>query len=173
MKLKATTTQSCSRSFLRVFPAVMQLMRISMRNAAQPSLSVPQFRVLARLSSEGCTASELAEWVGVSLPAMSKMVDLLVERGLVEKKQVSEDKRQIQISQTEQGRKLFKEVLAIAQDTLSEKLDELSETEIKKLNEAFEILEKLFINQEVFREEKLRDNSLSRDNNTGSFELRT
>ena len=49
---------------------------------AKPQLTIAQLRILAKLNQALFTVSEMAEWQGVSAPAMSKMVGILEKRGL-------------------------------------------------------------------------------------------
>jgi len=72
----------CARGLLTGVPSVMRFIRYQMRQHRQAELSVPQFRSLVFLShNENASLSEMAEHLGLSLPATSRMVELLVKRG--------------------------------------------------------------------------------------------
>src|SRR4051794_23646748 len=70
-----------SRTVLEVIPRAMASIRAEMRGLARPEFTVVHFRVLAQLSSGPRTASELAENIGVGLPAVSRLVDALSRKG--------------------------------------------------------------------------------------------
>src|SRR5262245_43856422 len=115
------TTESpleCARHLLEVIPRAMRSIRTEMRRKAQPELTVPQFRVLARLSISPATNGEVAEWIGVSVPAMSRMVELLARRGYVQKERQSEDRRQVRLLLSAKGKSHFLKIRGQAQRSL-------------------------------------------------------
>ncbi len=87
------------------------------------AMTLPQFRVLAFLTEGEWAASALAEWLDVSRPSVTALVDGLVERGWVERRESPEDRRRVLHQITDDGR------VALAQSTghLARALDELLE----------------------------------------------
>src|SRR4051794_10347566 len=118
--------QQLARGILDAIPPTMHRIRLEMRTGATDELSVPQFRVLACIYRELRQASEIARHLGVSAPAVSKMLDLLVERGLVLKSSETRDRRQTALALTPDGERLLKRARALAQKSLEEKLLELT-----------------------------------------------
>ena len=72
---------ACARELFDTLPLGMRIIRQHMRRH-RSGLTVPQFRTLYYVStSSGCSLSAAADFIGLSLPAMSRLVDWLVERG--------------------------------------------------------------------------------------------
>ena len=67
-------------------------MRAQIPTSSDEQLSVPQFRILLKLAKESSTHKALAEWMGVAAPTLTRMVDTLVERKLVERVVDSNDR---------------------------------------------------------------------------------
>src|SRR5213080_2717755 len=75
---------------------------------AELDLSFTQLKALVALEAEGEERSvkALAELLGVSLPAMSRAVDGLFERGLVDRREDPVDRRVRQVRLTDAGRQV-------------------------------------------------------------------
>lgn len=72
-------------------------------------LTIPQFQMLVTIKdNEPLNLKELAEYLHVSPPAASLMLDRLVELGLVIREQSSEDRREIQICLTSEASETLK-----------------------------------------------------------------
>ena len=73
---------------------------------AELDLSFTQIKALCALEADGEERSvkALAESMGVSLPAMSRAVDGLFERGFVSREEDSEDRRMKRVRLTDAGR---------------------------------------------------------------------
>jgi DNA-binding MarR family transcriptional regulator len=77
------TAEQCAQDVLDVAPLIMRAIRADMRAHRHAGFSVPQFRMLAFLNrNEGASLSGLAEFIGLTLPSASTMVDTLVARKL-------------------------------------------------------------------------------------------
>ena len=65
----------CARHVMETVPTLMRAIRKEMRSYREAGLSVPQFRLLIYLNrNEGVSLSDVAGHLGLSLPAMSRMV---------------------------------------------------------------------------------------------------
>lgn len=135
--------QSLAKLMLDVVPATMHVLRRELRGAASPELSVPQLRVLAHIHRGVADATSLAELQGVSLPAISKMIDAMVERELVERRFTKDDRRQAQLSLTARGRALYTRTRESAQRKLSERLMGMSASDKRALREGLQVLGEL------------------------------
>jgi long-chain acyl-CoA synthetase len=71
---------------------------------ATAELSLPQYRVLGLLDESPAVSSDLAERLAVRPPSVTAIVDGLVARGLVERRTVVSDRRQVDHVLTESGR---------------------------------------------------------------------
>src|SRR6185437_7453689 len=118
-----------AREVLDVIPHVMRQIRAEMREMAKPQLTIPQMRTLARVSRESGTVSELAEWLGVSAPAMSKMLAILERRGLVARAAQGQDRRQVNLTATDEGRRLTQNMRGGVRVKIAERLKSLPDSE--------------------------------------------
>jgi DNA-binding MarR family transcriptional regulator len=71
---------------------------------ATADLSLSQYRVLGFLDESSAVSSDLAERLAVRPPSVTAVVDGLVTRGLVERRDVVADRRQVDHVLTESGR---------------------------------------------------------------------
>ena len=110
----------CARHLLDTVPLVMRVIRQHMRRH-RSGLTVPQFRTLCFVSStEGSSLSAAADFIGLSLPAMSRLVDGLVEHGLMERRTCEDDRRHVRLSVTAAGESALAEARELAQAGLSD-----------------------------------------------------
>lgn len=77
------------------------------RGFENSTLTIAQFRILACLGYEWAATKSLAESTGVSVAATSRMVDLLVKRGLVMRVQGTKDRREIEFASSPKGLQEF------------------------------------------------------------------
>lgn len=88
------------------------------RHAIEPS----QWATLRRIRKGPCTMSELARHKEVSLPTISKSVDMLVRRGWVERWIDTSDRRQTLVRLTTSGRRVLADVRRHLEEVLAAKL---------------------------------------------------
>src|SRR3982750_3668540 len=104
----------CARHLLDTVPLVMRVIRQHMRRH-RSGLTVPQFRTLCYVSmTEGSSLSAVAEFIGLSLPAMSRLVDGLVEHGLMHRRPCDDDRRHVRLSVTPTGETSIREARGLA-----------------------------------------------------------
>lgn len=70
-------------------------------------LSLPQYRVLGLLGESSAVQSYLAERLAVRPPSVTAIIDGLVARGLVERRHVATDRRQVDHALTAEGRRVL------------------------------------------------------------------
>jgi DNA-binding MarR family transcriptional regulator len=135
----------CARELLAAIPAVMRFIRYQMRQHRQSKLTVPQFRTLVFLSHHPDTPlSALAEHLGLSRPAASRMVDLLVKRGLMNRQIPLTDRRQVALSLTRRGKEAFRAAHEATQVAMAGDLKKLSAPDLTRVREAMRILNRVF-----------------------------
>jgi MarR family transcriptional regulator for hemolysin len=132
------------RNFMEAIPRSMWAIRQAMRDAAGQDFSVPQFRVMAALMSRPRTNGELSEELGVSVPAMSRMVDGLVAAGYVIRVPQERDRRQIRLELSPDGRRTFKKIQKQTQATFGARFSELDEKSRGTLADGLAVLLELF-----------------------------
>ena len=89
---------------------------------ATAELSLPQYRVLGVLDESSAVSSDLAERLAVRPPSVTAIVDGLVARGLVERRTVVSDRRQVDHILTNSGR----HVLDTADAAVTARLHEIA-----------------------------------------------
>jgi DNA-binding MarR family transcriptional regulator len=102
----ARLAQACAAEILETIPAVMRFIRAQMRRHRGSDLSVPQFRTLVFLSrNPGASLSAMAEFVGLSLPAASRLVEGLVRKNFVERRIPPSNRRVVALSISTRGQR--------------------------------------------------------------------
>ena len=135
-----------SRQILDLIPKIMHHIRTEMRQYAKGQLTVPQLRVLIRINKGIQTHKEVAEWMGFTPATLTRMVDTLVTRKLATRSTDPNDRRQIHLQATAQGKGLadkYKERINIQ---IQSRINALSGAEKTKLREGLRVLSELFPN---------------------------
>jgi DNA-binding MarR family transcriptional regulator len=137
--------EETARALMETNPRVMQAIRRELRSLRSEDLSVPQFRVLNYLNRHPDTSlSPVAEYVGLTLPSMSRLVDGLVERGLVLRQTCGEDRRKIVLNLSGHGGELLECNYSRAMSSLAKKINQLAPDEKDIVLSAMRILANLF-----------------------------
>ena len=138
------SSDECARQLLNVAPRVVRAIRRLMRDHRLADLSVPQFRALALLSfCPKASLSTLADYVGTSLPAASRMVDGLVSRRLVARKSAAMiDAKSPSLSPRARG--AFRISRQATQKQLSKQLSPLSAAQRHAVVEAMQLLSGIY-----------------------------
>lgn len=115
-------------ALLDVVNLVTQVVWTDLRRSNE-SLELTQWATLRRIARGPCTMSELARHKGVSLPTISKSVEMLVRRGWVERWVDTTDRRQTLVRLTGRGRRLLSSCRRRVEDYLQERLSALPAAE--------------------------------------------
>lgn len=142
----STSTYTCARALLETAPAVVQAIRVEMRAERLHELSVPQFRTLAFIGRQpGCSLSDTAEFIGMTLPSMSVLINGLVNEGLVLRQTSLLDRRRVTLNLTEAGAAVHARALEGTLAWLSHQLESLPEIDRQTVLQAMEILRPFFV----------------------------
>jgi DNA-binding MarR family transcriptional regulator len=126
--------------FLEAIPRLMCDLRNEL-SASNSGLTIAQFRCLRMVHrSADVSLGDLADANGVSPPAMSKMVDGLVETGLLERRPAAQDRRRLELTVTASGRRRIEAVGDRLKATLASRLSTLSASELAALERALAAL---------------------------------
>jgi DNA-binding MarR family transcriptional regulator len=140
-----TAAEDCAREILDVVPEVMRDIRLHMRSHREADLSLTEFRALAYLGRHrGASLSDLAEYIGLGLPSMSKVIDQLAARGLVSRQEDATDRRRLALCLTQDGEIVLGAALAATEAHLAAALAVLSPGEQATVGSAMQILRPLF-----------------------------
>jgi DNA-binding MarR family transcriptional regulator len=134
----------CAREVLDAVPLVMAVIRGQMRKH-RSGLTVPQFRTLYFVSTAtGRSLSDVADFIGLSLPAMSRMVDGLVEKRLMVRRTCDDDRRHIRLSLTPLGESTLHEARQLAQAHLADLMRPMTDDQRTKVIEMMHLLRGVF-----------------------------
>jgi DNA-binding MarR family transcriptional regulator len=137
--------EQCAQEMLEVVPMIMRAIRSQMRSHRTPDLSVPQFRTLNFLGRhQGASLSHVAEHIGLTRPSASKLIDGLVQRGLVSREGSLVDRRRVILGLTNQGGSTLRAARAAAQAELASRLATLPSGEQVSVEQAMRTLRPLF-----------------------------
>ncbi len=97
-------------------------------------LTFGQLRLLFKLHHEGgaATMSQIAEWLGVTLPTASGVVERLERHGLVERRHRLDDRRIVECALTSQGEQLLGEVVGMRDEATRRALSFLTPDELAR-----------------------------------------
>jgi DNA-binding MarR family transcriptional regulator len=133
-----------ARKILDVIPQSMARIRTEMRAASPADLSVPQYRILGSIYRGRNLAGAIAKHQGVSQPAMSKMIEALVEKSLIRRDTQSKDRRQVPLLLTDEGEALFLKIRRSAQQEIGRRTVKLNARDRKELLQGLRLLESFF-----------------------------
>ena len=104
-------------------------------------ITFTQWVILLRLRDGlGSTAAELCRGVGHDSGALTRVLDQLEKRGLVERSRSKQDRRVVELSLTKQGHTMVQSLIPLTVEKLNEALGDFSAAEFK---EFLRLLEKL------------------------------
>jgi DNA-binding MarR family transcriptional regulator len=134
-----------AREVLEVVPAVMSTIRTEMRSRRSADLSVMQFRTLVFLNlNPEASLSAAAEYLGLTLPTVSQMINGMVANGLVRREDSPVDRRRVMLSRTSKGQNLLGRALRGTQARLAEILSRLAAEEREAVHQVMQLMEGLF-----------------------------
>jgi DNA-binding MarR family transcriptional regulator len=147
--MQASTIRSsvgeCAHEVLEVVPAISRVIRTELRKYGAKEMSVPQFRTLAFVyRKEGASLSEVSDHIGLTLPTMSMLVDGLVDRGLINRREDREDRRRIMLTLTEPGRARFESARGATMANLEQRLRQLSASDRATITASMRMLREAF-----------------------------
>ena len=137
-------SEKCAREVLETVPAIMRTIRREIRRSGR-GVTLPQFRTLAFLSRMGdASLGDAADHLGLSAPAMSRLVGGLVRSGLVTRRTVAENRRKVALSLTAKGRAKLESVREFVRARLAEALGGLSGGELDAVSAALALMRAAF-----------------------------
>ena len=135
----------CAREILDGVPMIFRVIRGELRKHGAKEMSVPQYRTMAYVyRNEGTSLSEICDYLGLTLPTMSTLVDGLVERGLVNRRTDPEDRRRMTLTLTPVGRARLQAARAATLAYLEERLRQLSASDRATVTSSMQMLRVLF-----------------------------
>ncbi|MCZ2404257.1 MarR family transcriptional regulator [Paenarthrobacter sp. Z7-10] len=104
------------------------------------AVTLPQFRVLVVLSNFGpLRMGDLALHLGANQSSFSRFADRMVSGGLITRTASSESRREVIISLTDEGSRVYSDVTRARRQEISDVLDRLSTSEQETVLAGFEV----------------------------------
>lgn len=142
--------QVVADELLEVIPLVMRTIRKEFRSQRGSGFSVPEFRSLAFINrNSGASLGELAEHLGVEAPTVSKLVDSLVQRGLVRREDDPEDRRRMRLSILPRGKTSIDKAYEHTRQFLAARLAHLDDDERRAILQTMQLLKTAFSGEPI------------------------
>jgi len=139
---------TCAQGLMDTAPQIVQAIRVEMRRGRGSDISIPQFRTLRFIQKNpDVSLSHLAEYLGLTLPSASKLVDGLVKQKLITRKASTTDRRKLTLMLTQAGALIVDSARADARTNLGQKLKDLSDDDLKVISQALQLLHPIFVDQ--------------------------
>lgn len=139
---------STAELVLHAVPGVMIFLRSTYRRTSRSQPTLTQVRALAIIHRCGQgTLTEIADLLGISSPAASRMVEALVAKGLIRRQTSAADRRRLSLQLTAAGEKALDAAWVAARQHLAARLSELSAQEMATVQVALTKLDSLFRRQ--------------------------
>ncbi|MFZ5650774.1 MAG: MarR family transcriptional regulator [Bacillota bacterium] len=116
-----------------VFLEVARNISSKLSQNADLNLTHAQFFMLKRLGAGPATVSEMAEYMDVSLSAVTSMADRLVKMGYIARKRSEEDRRLVWLELTGPGGVILEETITKRREILQGMLGRLPEEDLEAL----------------------------------------
>ena len=131
--------------FWETVPPLWNFVRSHIRAKAttQFDITVEQFHVLRYVRRGIGSVGELATAKGISRPAISQAVDILVNKGLLTRVQSTQDRRYVELALTAEGNRLLDTVFKETREWMKERMQSLTAQELERIAQAMEILKKI------------------------------
>lgn len=137
-------------SLLETLPPVWERIRTTLRTAAARKfgITLEQFRVLRHIRQGYQSVGDLAEKKQISRSAVSQAVDELVAKGLVTRRQESDDRRCVLLELTRHASTVLEANFQENRVWMKGQMASLSAKELKSIRQVMEILKKTFTPEE-------------------------
>lgn len=135
----------CATHLLETVPIAMRFIQGHIRRERIGGLTLVQLRVLGFLGrTQDASLSATADHLGLSLPAMSRLIESLVRRDLVKRRTKATDRRSVALCLSHRGQRLLERARAETRRQLAATLRTLSARERTSLDHALVELDRVF-----------------------------
>lgn len=139
----ADDDQECARRVWAVLPTLMRTISAHLRQQ-EPRLDLTMWQIMALKCLRGATLTvgELARKFLVSTPTATRLLDNLVGRGLVERREDPLDRRRVRLRLTDRGEEIFQELDLRALRSVEDIMVGLEAEEKERVAAAMNMLQK-------------------------------
>lgn len=133
------SVMASAKQVVESVPTIMRLIRSGVRKGG--SISLPQLRVLSFISrNPGAGVSDVAAHLDVTNPTASVLVDRLVKKNLVVRKEDPSERRRALLTITDSGSEVLEDARNKAQFMVAQVLKTQTPEQLAKINEGLAIL---------------------------------
>jgi MarR family transcriptional regulator for hemolysin len=129
---------------IKTMQLVQRHVRQQIKKDDRLEFSMSQIRILSVLEDRSYSLSDIADFVGVDITSMSRMIKTLERRGLVSRRTATEDRRRVDFELTGKGRRAHQLASGRVRDELRHQLRGLSSSEAENVEAALSSLRKMF-----------------------------
>lgn len=129
---------------IRSMQLVQRHVRQQLALEKRHGFSMSQIRILSVLSEQSYSLSDLADFVGVDVTSMSRMIKVLEKRGFVSRRTGVKDRRRVDFELTAKGIKAHLKVSEEVREELRQQLKILSHSEAEQMESSLGVLRKMF-----------------------------
>jgi DNA-binding MarR family transcriptional regulator len=141
----SVTAEACAAQLAAFAPTMIRATRRLMENLPDVDLSPPQVRALSFLEwKPQSSLTALADYMGLTPSAASRLADGLVRRGLANRQESATDRRYVSFTLTPQGQALLAAARQALQARLLPALSRLSDAQRSVLLDAVSVLRHVF-----------------------------
>jgi DNA-binding MarR family transcriptional regulator len=121
---------------------IVNRLTLNLKNDLRPEkMTLSRWRTLSVLNaSDGRSMGELASYMVIEQPALSRIVDQMERARLVKRKHASNDNRVVRVFLTAAGRQLFRKIRPLELSHYAKLIDGLNPTELRVLEESLHSL---------------------------------
>jgi len=143
---ETTPREQCIHEFWGAVPFAWHNVKahVHKQAAEKHDITGGQFHILRMIKGGMHHPSELAERSKISRPAVTRLVDALVDNEMVTRSPDENDRRIIRLELTGRGEIMLDEIFQSTHDWLDEKLQPLNDDQLEALSQGFTLLRSVF-----------------------------
>jgi len=135
------TADQAAKAAMDVVPATLFLLRSIAKKHCNSSLSMPQLRALGFIRRyPSITLSALAEHLGLTVSATSRLVDGLVSRGLMARAIPPENRRKVALTVTPSGLEILNSTVSATQAEFAALLAQFTPEQLGSIVQAMDTI---------------------------------
>jgi len=141
-----TLIRGSIETFWQTVPPVWRNLKTYTHQTAMQNyqITMTQFSILREIHHGKTSVSQLAEAGHISRPAISRLVDILVRKGLISRLENPVDRRHVKLSLTTKGEQLLAGLFELTHQWMYEKLSLLNGEELTHIISGLELLRSAF-----------------------------
>lgn len=136
------------KQFEDIFYELTKRLQTELSHSLVHGITPSQFLVLKKLSMGRVTVSELSEHLGVSLSAITSLIDRLKKSGYVERSRDEQDRRLVWLDLTPQGLRELEGCINKRTDVICRICEKLPEEDLQCLNNVYNKILKILKHEE-------------------------